>query len=267
MKKLSYFYFFGICSLIFTCYLYSCNSKDEISTTSPKLNTRTIDRLTDNEIAAIGTKHNQQLAYFFDSLIEAGPESFTDIEEFQDYVRDFPFKLDYNISEGFKDTIFNNVINETQFPSCFNYILGFIDSLDTYCNTISTINSAISSKMLQFKNDGNMSEIEFNVSMTMLSVYKNSAYFWFDSAYGGSGLGRSYMNSLNGLYANIYPAPNSDDPTQAIHWKKVAANDLLGAADGMLGWCCAAVWTGAGTLGALAGGALYGAVSGSVFGG
>ena len=134
-----------------------------------------------------------------------------------------------------------------------------MQSIFNSTSTILELNGKIDAAITDLKASSTITNGEYNCIMSMYFVAKHSAYFWYNSTEGGSGIGNKQMQNLIEIYPAIFSSGEDIIFTKASA-KEIATEDALGAATGGVCWAAATVWTGAGTVG----GFIYGLVSGAI---
>lgn len=262
MNKLQFF-----AGLLFILFISSCGvDKNEQLTPDSPISFRTVTKLNDTVFTKIGTQHNQKLGEIFSTIIRTHP-TFATKSALSDYIRDYNYAVDSFSTSQFtsmKFDVYDDFLGDSMnvFSDALASELDELYVILEDAESLSELNSLVNAKITSVKNDNTISAVNYNVLMSALAVLKASSDFWFDTNYGGSGTGRGYMVSLNNYYPNFFPTPPT--PVQAWSgWRKIVGADAVGAAFGMLEWSVVGIWTGAGEVGFLIGGAVFGAVSGS----
>ena len=258
MKKK--FFILGLLGLAFAFILsFSCNDGLEYNSIDQKaLNLRSennIPLLTVSQIDSIGILHNDVLDYFLDNYFTSSDTLLTQSEFIAKYFN--IIKLKYpNIDTNFNKIILDNLpVNRDSFPLYLKQYADLIDVVLAYNNYLQ-ISSGLEDLVTNVNGNRELTSIEKQNVLIMLSVAKHSAYYWLPVEYGGLGIGYGHIY-------DFYDENNKPD-ILAINWKNIVGVDAESAAAGGILWCGAAIFGGpvgvGGWITATCGGAAVGSL-------
>jgi len=206
-------------------------------------------KFTDEQINEIGVQHNRILEMHLKTMIERKLD-YLELENFSEIGKIRKTSAFSPLSGNFQPTD-EEISNSTkEIETARERLHNIIESTANVSELHNEINREMERVKSNFQNDN----LSYNLILSMYSVAKYSADFWYSTNMGGSGLGLSLSREISiGLEQAV-----------KITGKKLAEEDAYGATVGAIGWCGTAIFGGPVGLGAYVGAIVGGAAAASL---
>ena len=204
--------------------IYSC-TKESIDTKKDyqrkSITNITMPKLSDENFNYIGENHNKILHDF----AKRNENRFPSIDEFIEYEHASLSTYFQLTSKEERVEIANQIMESrtlanSQINSYYTEMCQKIDESEN----VAQINEKMDIIIQQVKSNQELTNLEYNASISMLTVAKKSAYFWMPKNIGGSGVGETLIR-------------HQLDEGEIPPYGRILRADAFGAADGILVWC------------------------------